>query len=145
MLRVLRVADKETLAEVEGLLERAFASTVFYRPFAEVRADLENAVEDPHFILLIGFWWDVPVGAVSASLPRNALQLVPMVTLFYNEGPRTVARAMTEAGHALLEEAGYRSFWALNLSRADDALWQRTFSAGGQKARKLGSLMELSW
>ena len=145
MLRVLRVQNAATLEGQEAFLTRAFASTPFFAPYSELKADLEFMVEDPHFIVLLGLWKEKPVGLVIASLPRSKMQLSPQVTLFYNEGPRRVARAMTEAGHALLEEAGYRSFWALNLSRADDALWQRTFSAAGQEAHKLGSLMEFSW
>ena len=145
MLRVLRVQDPSGLEGQEAFLERAFASTPFYPPYSEIRPDLEYMAADPHFILLLGLYNEETVGLVVASLPRSKMQLLPQVTLFYNEGPRVVAKAMTEAGHTLLEEAGFKSFWALNLSRADDALWQRAFSVAGQKPRRLGSLVEFSW
>ncbi len=145
MLKVLRLQSAEALKGLEPFLARAFASTPFYPPLGEMWEDLEFTVADPHFIVLLGLWEGEPKGLVIAALPRSRMQAAPQVTHFYNEGPRKLARALTEAGHSLLEEAGYRSFWALNLSRADDALWQRAFSTAGQKPHKIGSLVEFSW
>lgn len=145
MFRIERLVAPEAIEPLAPLWERALASGVWLSgPLARIKADLEIALSDPHFIILAGRAKGEPKALAIGVLPASTLMPFPQVPLFYSEGPRRLTRALAEAVLYHFRENGHKRLRTINRSGAPDEVWARALVPGA-KMRQLGSYVEFDY
>ena len=128
--------------EVEALMRRAFLDRPASIDFDKAQADFEALINDERTGAFIGVDDDAVICAVGIiMLPQNALVSVPQALVMYNEGPAAVKNAVLDAVVDFVKQAGYTTYWALNRTGRDDAVWARAFRRAGD-ATKIASVMQ---
>ncbi len=142
MPKVVRIVNPEAFATeaVQTLFKRASKGALL-PGLEEAPAEYVQLMMSP----LSGFFIGAEDGEMKAlaivMLPPSKLALGPQVFHFASFGSAKLKDAVIQAVVDFVLKSGYTSFWAVNLSRKQNAVWARAFKKAGQ-INVVGSIAE---
>lgn len=142
MTKVARIVNPEAFSTeaVQTLFKRAFKGSLL-PGLDEAPAEYVQLMMSPLNAFFVGAEEGEMQALAIVMLPPCKLALGPQVFHFASFGSAKLKDAVIQAVVDFVLKSGYTSFWALNLSKKQNAVWARAFKKAGQ-INMVGSIAE---